>query len=37
MDDGASYMRLQSVTQEGNLEEFLNTAELAGTEFLAGM
>ncbi|KAG8740975.1 hypothetical protein FRC10_003513 [Ceratobasidium sp. 414] len=27
--------QLQSVTQEGNLEEFLNTAQLAGREFTA--
>ena len=27
---------LHSVTQEGDLEEFLNTAQLAGTEFTAG-
>jgi hypothetical protein len=28
--------RLQSVTQERDLDEFLNTARLAGTEFTAG-
>jgi hypothetical protein len=28
--------RLQSVTQEKDLDEFLNTARLAGTEFTAG-
>lgn len=28
-------MRLQSVTQERDLDEFLNTAELAGTDFTA--
>ena len=27
---------LRSVTQEGDLDEFLRTAELAGTEFTAG-
>ncbi|GJJ76269.1 large subunit GTPase 1 [Entomortierella parvispora] len=35
VDDGASWTRLQSVTQEGDLESFLSTAELAGTEFTA--
>lgn len=29
-------MKLQSVTQEGDLDAFLHTAELAGTEFTAG-
>lgn len=28
--------RLKSVTQEGDMEEFFNTAELAGTDFAAG-
>lgn len=28
--------RLKSVTQERDLDEFLNTAQLAGTEFTAG-
>ena len=28
--------RLRSVTQEKDLDEFLNTAQLAGTEFTAG-
>lgn len=28
--------RLASVTQERDLEEFLNTAQLAGTDFTAG-
>ncbi|KAF9394035.1 hypothetical protein CPC16_000358 [Podila verticillata] len=37
VEDGASWTRLQSVTQEGDLESFLSTAELAGTEFTAGM
>jgi hypothetical protein len=27
---------LKSVTEENTLDEFLNTAELAGTEFIAG-
>ncbi|KAF9431720.1 Viral polyprotein [Cleaved into: Capsid protein C] [Entomortierella beljakovae] len=36
VDDGPSWTRLQSVTQEGDLESFLSTAELAGTEFTAG-
>ncbi|KAK9470395.1 P-loop containing nucleoside triphosphate hydrolase protein [Dipodascopsis tothii] len=30
-----SWMRLKSVTQERDLDEFLNTAELAGTDFTA--
>jgi len=29
--------RLKSVTQERDLDEFLSTAQLAGTEFTAGM
>lgn len=37
MDDGASWTRMQSITQENDLEAFLNTAQLAGTEFTAGM
>ncbi|KAJ1992970.1 hypothetical protein H4R33_000846 [Dimargaris cristalligena] len=35
VDDGPSWTRLQSVTQEGDLDAFLRTAELAGTEFTA--
>ncbi|KAG0230758.1 hypothetical protein BGW41_002394 [Actinomortierella wolfii] len=35
LDDGAKWTRMQSVTQEGDLEAFLSTAELAGTEFTA--
>jgi large subunit GTPase 1 len=31
-----STSRLKSVTQERDLDEFLNTAQLAGTEFTAG-
>jgi large subunit GTPase 1 len=31
-----SSSRLKSVTQERDLDEFLNTAQLAGTEFTAG-
>ncbi|KDN53307.1 P-loop containing nucleoside triphosphate hydrolase protein [Tilletiaria anomala UBC 951] len=30
-----SWMKLQSVTQEGDLEEFLNTAQMADTDFTA--
>ncbi|KAF8898928.1 hypothetical protein BD779DRAFT_1486278 [Infundibulicybe gibba] len=33
--DMDSTARLRSVTQEGDLDEFLNTAQLAGTEFTA--
>lgn len=29
--------RLQSITQERDLDEFLNTAQLAGTQFTAGI
>ncbi|KAG0230246.1 hypothetical protein BGX31_005953 [Mortierella sp. GBA43] len=36
VDDGPSWTRLQSITQQGDLESFLSTAELAGTEFTAG-
>jgi hypothetical protein len=35
--DVDSSSRLRSVTQEKDLDEFLNTAQLAGTEFTAGM
>ncbi|KAI9136403.1 P-loop containing nucleoside triphosphate hydrolase protein [Paraphysoderma sedebokerense] len=35
LNDGPAWVKLQSVTQERDLEEFLNTAELAGTEFTA--
>ncbi|KAJ1917520.1 hypothetical protein H4219_003153 [Mycoemilia scoparia] len=35
LPDGPSWTRLQSITQQGDLEEFLHTAELAGTEFTA--
>jgi large subunit GTPase 1 len=33
--DKPSWMKLQSVTQEGDLAEFLNTAQLADTDFTA--
>ena len=37
MDDGtATWVNMKSVTQENDLEEFLSTAQLAGTEFTAG-
>ncbi|KAJ2084453.1 hypothetical protein H4R24_000083 [Coemansia sp. RSA 988] len=35
LNDGPSWTKLQSITQQGDLEEFLHTAELAGTEFTA--
>ena len=37
LDDGYDWNRLnlKSVTEESNLDDFLNTASLAGTEFLA--
>ncbi|KAL7753010.1 hypothetical protein RI367_001461 [Sorochytrium milnesiophthora] len=35
LDDGPSWTKLQSVTQEGDLEAFIHNAELAGTEFTA--
>ena len=31
-----SWVKLRSITQERALDEFLSTAELAGTEFTAG-
>ncbi|CAO3667657.1 unnamed protein product [Umbelopsis vinacea] len=34
-DEGPNWVKLQSVTQEGDLDAFLHTAELAGTEFTA--
>ena len=38
VDDGLDWNRinLKSVTEENTLDEFLSTAELAGTEFSAG-
>jgi large subunit GTPase 1 len=36
LDDGPSWMKMQSVTQENDLDAFLNHATLAGTEFTAG-
>ena len=38
LDDGYEWSRLNltSVTEENSLDEFLRTAELAGTEFTAG-
>ncbi|KAI9187730.1 hypothetical protein H9P43_002121 [Blastocladiella emersonii ATCC 22665] len=35
VSDGPSWTKLQSVTHEGDLQEILYTAELAGTEFTA--
>jgi large subunit GTPase 1 len=35
-NEGPNWVKLQSVTQEGDLDAFLHTAELAGTEFTAG-
>ena len=39
LDDGYDWNRLnlRSVTEESQLDEFLRTAELAGTEFTAGI
>ena len=38
LEDGYDWGRLnlRSVTEESKLDEFLNTAKLAGTEFTAG-
>jgi len=38
LDDGFDWNRLnlKSVTEENSLDEFLSTAEMAGTEFSAG-
>jgi large subunit GTPase 1 len=38
LNDGYDWGRLnlQSVTEQSSLEDFLATAELAGTEFVAG-
>jgi len=38
IDDGLDWNRLnlKSVTEENTLDEFLSTAEMAGTEFSAG-
>ncbi|XP_004343924.1 large subunit GTPase [Capsaspora owczarzaki ATCC 30864] len=35
LEDGYNWARLQSVTEQGDLDEFLTTAELAGQEFTA--
>ncbi|RIA94230.1 hypothetical protein C1645_818311 [Glomus cerebriforme] len=35
LDDGASWTKLQSITQQRDLDEFLSTAQLAGTQFTA--
>ncbi|RUS74884.1 hypothetical protein EGW08_017349 [Elysia chlorotica] len=37
LDDGTTYNRInfQSVTEQSNLEDFLNTAEMAGKDFTA--
>lgn len=39
LEDGYDWGRLnlRSVTEESKLDEFLSTAELAGTEFTAGI
>lgn len=39
LDDGYDWNRinLNSVTEQNSLDEFLTTAELAGTQFTAGM
>jgi len=38
LDDGYDWNRLnlKSVTEQNTLDEFLSTAQLAGTEFIAG-
>ncbi|CAG8446358.1 5659_t:CDS:10 [Ambispora gerdemannii] len=35
LDDGPSWTKLRSITQERDLDEFLTTAQLAGTNFTA--
>ncbi|CAB4378435.1 unnamed protein product [Rhizophagus irregularis] len=35
LDDGASWTKLRSITQQRDLDEFLSTAQLAGTQFTA--
>ncbi|KAI8058217.1 hypothetical protein BDF22DRAFT_652328 [Syncephalis plumigaleata] len=35
VDDGPNWVKMQSITQENDLDEFLRTAQLAGTEFTA--
>ncbi|CAG8451189.1 3742_t:CDS:10 [Ambispora leptoticha] len=35
LDDGPSWTKLRSITQERDLDEFLNTAQLAGINFTA--
>ncbi|KCV73214.1 hypothetical protein H696_00756 [Fonticula alba] len=35
MDDGPNWMKMQSITDRGDLEEFLNVAQLADKEFTA--
>ena len=36
MTDLDASIRLRSITQENDLDEFLNTAQLAATDFTAG-
>jgi large subunit GTPase 1 len=35
LDDSASYTKFQSITEQSDLDNFLSTAELAGTDFTA--
>ncbi|OMH86361.1 Large subunit GTPase 1 [Zancudomyces culisetae] len=35
LDDGAKWVKMQSITQQGDLEEFLHTAQLADKDFTA--
>ncbi|KAK9704301.1 hypothetical protein K7432_010267 [Basidiobolus ranarum] len=35
LDDGPNWTKMQSITEEGDLDAFLRTAQLAGTEFTA--
>ncbi|CAG8452289.1 15921_t:CDS:10 [Dentiscutata erythropus] len=35
LNDGAKWTKLQSITQQSDLDEFLSTAQLAGTQFTA--
>jgi hypothetical protein len=36
LNDGLNHAKLQSVTQQNDLEEFFENAQLAGTSFVAG-
>jgi large subunit GTPase 1 len=36
VNEGPKWVKMQSITQENDLDAFLSTAALAGTDFTAG-